>query len=272
MSADALDLPQAGDLTGADEETRVRPSTEKAIASEASLVKTIHRDANDVRLLLSIASSGVILTLLLLASLACNIWMYYRRPDRIVVDRTAAGDRILTVNDQMIGSAVSIGPDRPGDGDKRTLANKFSESLYGVDPRTREKDIERALRMMVPQSAKALVDLMKKKGELERQHAESWQVVWRPQVTTVDRIDPYKVNVIGSQEITKIISGATRPETRQLIFSLKLVADPQQRADRNQNTGFLVADILDYQEIAGSSSAPVSSLATSGSAPESPRP
>ena len=67
---------------------------------------------------------------------------------------------------------------------------------------------------------------------------------------SVDQADPYTVRVIGKQEITKVISGAPRTETRQLSLTLKLVADPQRRADRNLRSGFLVAR-FDDKELGG---------------------
>jgi hypothetical protein len=57
------------------------------------------------------------------------------------------------------------------------------------------------------------------------------------------------VRVIGKQEVTKVIAGATQQETRQLHLTFKLVADPQRRADRNLRSGFLVAS-FDYKELA----------------------
>ena len=262
MSTNVFDLPQAGDFTGAEEHAQTRESAHEGGAGEAVRVVTAHRDPNDVRLLLSMASSGALLALLLLVSVACNIWMYYRRPDRIVVDRTSAGDRVVMVGDRATTGEVSVGPDRPGNGDKRTIATKWSEARYAIDPLTRGKDIERLFRMMEPRAAKALSDLMKKNGELERERAENWQAVWKPQSVTIDGDDPYKVNVIGTQEVTKQVGGVSQREARQLIFKLKLMVDKEQRrADRNQNTGFLVVDILDYQEIAESPSSPASGLA-----------
>ena len=89
---------------------------------------------------------------------------------------------------------------------------------------------------------------MKQEGILEKQRAESWQAVWTPQDITIDAADPYTVRVIGKQEITKVIAGATQHEARQLNLTLKLVADPQRRADRNLRSGFLVA-AFDYKEL-----------------------
>ena len=47
----------------------------------------IYRDPHDVKTILQLARSGIVLALLLTVSVAANFHQYYRRPDRIVVDR-----------------------------------------------------------------------------------------------------------------------------------------------------------------------------------------
>lgn len=143
---------------------------------------------------------------------------------------------------------MQLGPDRLTNADKQYITGEFVRALYQIDPATRPRDVERALRMMVPDSALKLARYLKREGVLEKQRAESWQSVWTPQDISVDRIDPYTVRVIGKQEITKVIAGATDHETRQLNLTLKLAADPQRRADRNLRSGFLIASI-DYKEL-----------------------
>ena len=208
----------------------------------------LYRDPADVRTILSMSWTGTLLVLLLLASVAFNIWQYWRRPDRIVVDRSSG--RVLMINDREYGEteAVNLGPDKLTNADKQYLAGEFVKAIYQVDPATRPRDIERALRMMAPASALLFARYLKQTGILDKQRAESWQAVWTPQDISVDGADPYTVRVIGKQEITKMIAGATQQETRQLSLTLKLVADPQRRADRNLRSGFLVAS-FDYKEL-----------------------
>jgi hypothetical protein len=102
--------------------------------------------------------------------------------------------------------------------------------------------------MMIPDSALKFARYLKQEGILDKQRAESWQAVWTPQDISIDRIDPYTVRVIGKQEITRVVASAAQGESRQLNLTLKLVADPQRRADRNLRSGFLVASI-DYKEL-----------------------
>ena len=234
-------------------------STKASEAAQATgSLQVLHRDPSDIRTILSLASTGMLLVLLLLMSVGLNFYQYVRRPDRIVVDRSSG--RVLEINDRDYGEteAVQMGPDRLTAADKQYITGEFVRALYQVDPATRPRDIERALRMMVPDSALKFARYLKQEGVLEKQRAESWQAVWTPQDVSVDRVDPYTVRVIGKQEITKVIAGATGHESRQLNLTLKLVADPQRRADRNLRSGFLVA-AFDYKELGTDAGQPTQS-------------
>jgi hypothetical protein len=201
----------------------------------------------DVRTILSLTWVGILLTLLLVVSLGFNIYLYWRRPDRIVVDRSSG--RVLMINDREYGAteAVSFGPDRLTNADKQYVAGEFVRAIYQIDPATRNKDVEKALRMMVPNSALAFAQYLKRSGVLDKQRAESQQAVWTPQDISIDQADPYTVRVIGKQEVTKIVGAAPQTETRQLSMTLKLVADPLRRSDRNLRSGFLIARFDDKE-------------------------
>jgi hypothetical protein len=254
----AIDLAPGLDAV-ASQAGKAEPSQveERDATAAQSSSQVLYRDPADVRTILSLAWSGTLLVLLLLASVAFNIWQYWRRPDRIVVDRSSG--RVLMINDREYGEteAVKLGPDKLTDADKQYIAGEFVKAIYQVDPATRPRDIERALRMMAPASALLFARYLKQTGVLDKQRAESWQAVWTPQDISVDGMDPYTVRVIGRQETTKVIAGASQQETRQLNLTLKLVADPQRRADRNLRSGFLIAS-FDYKEIG----APASSEST----------
>jgi len=244
-NAEILELP----ATLGAEETERSGSEAQEVAETTPTLQVLHRDPSDIRTILSLASTGMLLVLLLLVSVSLNFYQYVRRPDRIVVDRTSG--RVIEINDREYGDseAVQFGPDRLTNADKQYITGEFVRALYQVDPATRPRDIERALRMMVPASALKFARYLKQQGVLEKQRAESWQAVWTPQDITVDAADPYTVRVIGKQEITRVVAGATEQETRQLNLMLKLVADPQRRADRNLRSGFLIA-AFDYKELA----------------------
>ena len=208
----------------------------------------VYRDASDVRTILSLTWSMMILALLLVASGVGNIYQYLRRPDRIVVD--GGTGRVLSINDRNYGreEGIEFGPDKLTQQDKIYITKEFVKAVYQVDPATRPRDIERALTMMVPDSAVRFSRWMKEKGVLDQQKAESWQTIWSPMDVSVDKNDGYTVNVIGKQDITKLVHGITVTDGRQLRLIIKLVADNKGRADRNLRSGFLISS-LDYQEL-----------------------
>ncbi|HEX5081298.1 MAG TPA: hypothetical protein VFY40_04585 [Blastocatellia bacterium] len=245
-----IELPPGLDAVAGQADRAETDQVEERDATAAQTTsQVLYRDPTDVRTILSMAWTATLLVLLLLASVAFNIWQYWRRPDRIVVDRSSG--RVLMINDREYGEteAAMLGPDRLTGADKQYLAGEFVKAIYQVDPATRPRDIERALRMMAPASALLFARYLKQTGILDKQRAESWQASWTPQDISVDGVDPFTVRVIGKQEITKVIAGAPQQETRQLHLTLKLVADPQRRADRNLRSGFLVAS-FDYKELA----------------------
>jgi len=208
----------------------------------------VYRDSSDVRTILNLTFSMMIMAVLLVASGVGNIYQYLRRPDRIVVD--GGSGRVLSINDRNYGreDGVEFGPEILTAQDKVYVTKEFVKAVYQVDPATRPRDIEKAFRMMVPDSAVKFSRWIKEQGILDRQKAESWQTVWNPMDVSVDKNDPYTVTVIGKQDITKVVGGVKVSETKQLRLTLKLVADSTGRADRNLRSGFLVAS-LDYQEL-----------------------
>jgi hypothetical protein len=220
----------------------------EGIAESVSSHPAIYRDPNDIRTIYQLLSVLLITLALFVLSAAGNAWQYWRRPDRIVIDRS--GGRVLMINDRQFGEtdAVKMAPDHPTDADKKYLVGEFVKSLYAVNPTTRAPDIKTALEMMVPQAATRFAAYLREQHVLERQKAESWQAVWTPQDVTVDRVDPFTVRVIGRQEITKVVNNQVVQETKQLQHTVKLVADPAGRTDQNRRMGFLVAAI-DYKEI-----------------------
>lgn len=210
----------------------------------------IYRDPADVRNNFQLLTALLIVLCLFALSALGNAWQYWRRPDRIVVDRSSG--RVLMINDREYGEtdAVKMMPDRPGDADKKYLVNEYARLLYAVNPATRAADLKAALEMMVPQSAAKFAAYLKEQQILERQRAESWQAVWSAQDFSIDRLDPFTLRVIGKQEITKVVNNSVIQETKQLQLTVKLVADPAGRNDSNRRTGFLVAAI-DYKELNG---------------------
>lgn len=208
----------------------------------------VYRDPQDVRTIFQLLSLLLVFLSLLVMSAAGNAYQYWRRPDRIVVDRS--NGRVLMINDRQFGEteSVKMTPDVPNNEDKKYVVQEYVRALYAVNPAIRAAQIKTALEMMVPKSATIFAGYLKDHHILEQQRAESWQAVWTPQDMTIDRADPFTVRVIGRQEITKIINNQAVQESRQLQLTVKLAADPAGRTEQNRRMGFLVAAI-DYKEI-----------------------
>jgi hypothetical protein len=226
------------------------------------------RDPNDIRTILRLAVAAIAFAMLGLALAGLLTYKLTRSPSLIVVERTPEGDRVVG-DDQhyALSGPVQTLADKPGDGDKKYLVTKWSESFFQVDPRTRRDDLVRGLKMMTPEAAVALVEEVKRSGEWETQRREEWQTVWKPQSVTISTDDRYKVQVIGQQEITKTISGVTQHDSRQLVFTVALRPDTAKRTGDNQNTGFRVAGItemkiLTNQPSPGAEKNPAISVAT----------
>jgi hypothetical protein len=215
---------------------------------EASPGIVLHRDPADVRTIFQLLTALVTVAALLALSAAGNAWQYWRRPDRIVVDRSSG--RTLVINDREFGEtdAVRMTPDQPTDADKKYLVSEFIKLLYAINPATRKADLKAALEMMVPQAASKFAAYLREQRVLEQQRGESWQAVWTPKNIEVDRSDPYTLRVIGDQEITKVVGGGVVQEGKQLQITVKLAADPAGRTDANRRAGFLIA-AFDYKDL-----------------------
>jgi hypothetical protein len=241
------------DANGHDEFNAIAQEIELAAQSnvtdtEAIYYPVVQRDPNDVRTILRLAVSSLMFALLALVLSGLLIYKLTRRPSLIVVERSAEGDRVVGNDRQFnFSGSVQVQPDKPGDGDKKYAASKWAETFFQIDPATRSTDIIRGLKMMTPDAAVALVDQVKQSGEWETQRREEWQTVWKSQVIAVSPDDPYKVEIVGQQEINKTVGGVVQRLSRQLIFTLALKADTAKRTEDNQNTGFRIAGIVNMK-------------------------
>jgi len=218
-----------------------------ANVSSSDVAQVVYRDKDDVTTILNLTRLVMLLAMILMASAAANVFQYYRRPDRIIVGPSG---RVLSINDRNYGQeeGVEFGPDRLTAQDKLYVTREFVRYLYQVDPATRPRDVEKALRLMVPDSAVKFSNWLKERGILDQQKVESWQASWVPMDISVDPNSPYTVNVIGKQEINKLVSGAAVKEAKQLRITIRLMADPKGRDDRNLRSGFLIS-FIDAHEL-----------------------
>jgi hypothetical protein len=239
-------MPQPG--IAVSRHTEADAVDERVVDQEAIYYPVTQRDPNDVRLILRLSCSSLLFALLSLTLSGLLIYKLTQRAALVVVERTAEGDRVVADDRHFtMQGSVQLRSDGPGDGDKKYLAGKWAESFFQIDPQTHPSDIVRGLKLMTPDAAVALVEQVKQSGEWETQRREEWQAVWKPQVITISLDDPYKVQIVGHQSITKTLSGVTQHAGRQIICTLTVRADTAKRTEDNQNTGFRVAGIVDMK-------------------------
>lgn len=232
---------------------RAQPMSDSSINTKTDKTEDnypiIFRDPEDIRL--NRRKDTVILfqsfIIIILAGLA--FWLFLRKPDLVVAVTSADGQRVVQLNNREFGQTevVQLGRDNLSNADKTYLVSEFARLRFSVDLASREKDVEKMLRMCLPRTAVAYAKDLKERGILERERSESWQGVWSQQSVKVDDRDPYTLRVIGTQEITKNLSGAANKETVQYEITFKLTTDGT-RTDDNFRTGFKVA-IISEQDI-----------------------
>lgn len=184
---------------------------------------------------------GVLIIIVLVQS-AFNLVLYLRKPDTLVVDRTANGDRVVTLNNREYGLTdnVELSRDRLTDGDKKYLASHFLGLYYGNNPDYRDKQLNEAISLMVASRGREMFGYLKNNRILEQQAAESWQAKWTEQQSSVDPADPFTVRIIGTQVLTRIINQRPVEETHQLNVTVKLAKDELGRDERNKLTGYQI--------------------------------
>src|SRR5690348_18278961 len=149
MSANVLDLP----MPNLDERSEIAKDSDQL--TEFIVPPVIcYRDPADVR---TIRRQGRLILLCLLISAIAILGVVYKsiqRPDRIVVDMSSG--RTVMINDREFGAteSVRLEKDKLQIADMDYVVKAFIDYLYRVDQRTRSKDIEAALRLMVPGQAK----------------------------------------------------------------------------------------------------------------------
>src|SRR6266849_4997551 len=71
---------------------------------EVSYPQVVYRDKDDVTTILNVARLVLVMAVIVVASAVANIYQYYRRPDRIVVDGSSG--RVLSIYDRNYGKEV----------------------------------------------------------------------------------------------------------------------------------------------------------------------
>ncbi|HRH40455.1 MAG TPA: hypothetical protein PKY82_02335 [Pyrinomonadaceae bacterium] len=179
------------------------------------------------------------------------IFLYLRKPDRIVIEKNANGEQVLLVNDRSFGDikGLTIEPDRPTNAQKMLLAKDFAGLLFEVDLSTRQKAIKKALGMMPNASAQTLFQYLKQNTSNAKNDAgvaltvektENWAAIFEIKDASLDSNNPNLINLIGTQKITKVIGGTPSEEERDLQLQLKVHPDANGRQDYNEQLGFQV--------------------------------
>ena len=179
---------------------------------------------------------------IILVQAAFNLTLYLRRPDRIVVDRTAGGDRVVVMNNREYGLTDSVGfsPDEPSAGDKKYLVSQFLGLYYGNNSDIRDRQLNEAIQLMIASRGRELFDYLRRNRVLEQQSSESWQARWTQQQIWVDQANPFTVHVIGTQNLTRVINQRPVEETHQLNLTVRLASDELGRDERNKRTGYQI--------------------------------
>jgi len=185
------------------------------------------------------------------------VYKAIQKPDRIVVDMSSG--RAVMINDRELGAteAVKLEKDKLQLADMDYVVKAFVEYLYRVDQRSRSKDIEAALRLMVPGQAKKFAQYLTEQKVLQTQREQQWNASWKPEYLEHAPGNPLTVKVYGTQDIELVIKNESRHATKHVLLTVELLPDAPEngtfRLDRNLRSGFRINSI-DYKELSASES------------------
>ena len=243
MSADVLDLqiPLADeDVNSANRKHDVLPPV------------ICYRDPADVRTIRRQSWLIVICLIIVGVSVVGVVYKAIQRPDRIVVDMTSG--RAVMINDRDLASteAVKLEKDKLQLADMDYVVKAFVEYLYRVDQRSRSKDIEAALRLMVPGQAKKFAQYLTEQKVLQTQREQQWNAIWKTEYLEHAPGKALTVKVYGTQEIDMVVKNESKHAIKHVLLTVELLPDAPEngtfRLDRNLRSGFRINSI-DYKEL-----------------------
>jgi hypothetical protein len=211
-----------------------------------------YRDPADVRTIRRQARIIILCLLITTVAIVGVVYKSIQRPDRIVVDMSSG--RTVMINDREFGAteAVRLEKDKLQIADMDYVVKVFLEYLYRVDQRTRSKDIEAALRLMVPGQAKKFAQYLTEQEILQTQREEQWDATWTPEHLEHVPGKPLTVKVYGTQEIDLVVKNESKHMTKHVLLTVELLPDAPEggtfRLDRNLRSGFRI-NALDYKEL-----------------------
>src|SRR5262245_41685737 len=254
MSADVMQLPTAA--ASDDSKTNVddqQPFGPVICYRDPADVRTIRRQARIIILCLFITAVAIVGV----------VYKSIQRPDRIVVDMSSG--RTVVINDRELGAteAVRLEKDKLQIADMDYVVKAYLEYLYRVDQTSRSKDIEAALRLMVPGQAKKFAQYLTDQKILQTQREQQWNATWKVEYLEHAPGKQLTVKVYGTQEIEMVVKNESKRVTKHLLLTVDLLPDAPEggtfRLDRNLRSGFRI-NALDYKEL---SSTEVETPATS---------
>src|SRR6266540_5747393 len=242
MSADVLDLP----ITSSE--------TEDSLRDEFAPVGPVicYRDPADVRTIRRQSWLIIISFVITAVAIVGVVYKSIQRPDRIVVDMTSG--RTVMINDRELGAteAVRLEKDKLQIADMDYVVKAFVDYLYRVDQSSRSKDIEAALRLMVPGQAKKFAQYLTDQKILQTQREQQWNATWKVEYLEHAPGKPLTVKVYGTQEIGMVVKNESKRVTKHLLLTVDLLPDAPEggtfRLDRNLRSGFRI-NALDYKEL-----------------------
>src|ERR1051326_1253757 len=247
MSADILDFEEVGMVH---EQEVEKVEVDETNSSWPPVI--CYRDPADVR---TIRRQSRLLLLTLFVTATAVVGVVYKsiqRPDRIVVDRSSG--RTVMINDRELGAteAVRLEKDKLQIADMDYVVRTYLDYLYRVDQRPRPKDIEAALRLMIPGQAKKFAQYLTEQKVLQTQREQQWNATWKAEYLEHAPGKPLTVKVYGTQEVDMLVKNQSKHQTKHVLLTVELLADAPEngtfRLDRNLRSGFRINSI-DYKEL-----------------------
>src|SRR5439155_20868794 len=250
MSAHAM---TAEILSSVEQPEQLRRTQFQKIESETESIPVIcYRDPADVRTIRRQSRLIMLSFVIVAGAVVGGVYKAIQRPDRIVVDMTSG--RTVMINDRELGAteAVKLEKDKLQIGDMDYVVKAFLESLYRVDQSSRSKDIEAALRLMVPGQAKKFAQYLTDHKILQTQREQQWNTLWKPEYLEHVPGKPLTVKVYSTQEIDMVGKNSSTHATKHILLTVDLLPDAPEdgtfRLDRNLRSGFRI-NAIDYKEL-----------------------
>jgi hypothetical protein len=252
MSADVLDLeiPRS-------ERTRMLRIDHFEDVDEPKAPVICYRDPADVRTIRRQSRLIMIAFAIVAVAVVGVVYKAVQKPDRIVVDMSSG--RTVMINDRELGAteAVKLEKDKLQLADMEYVAKAYVEYLYRVDQRSRSKDIEAALRLMVPGQAKKFAQYLTEQKILQTQREQQWNATWKTEYLEHAPGKPLTIKVYGTQDIDFVVKSESKHATKHVLLTVELLPDAPEngtfRLDRNLRSGFRVNSV-DYKELSSTES------------------